>query len=67
MDGSANDILDFWFAEETRPKWFVTDAALDAVILRRFDGLYGRAAAGELDGWPENPLLSRLRLKLYGL
>jgi uncharacterized protein (DUF924 family) len=46
-------IESFWFAAETRPAWFRSTPALDAEIRERYDGLWRRAAQGELDGWAQ--------------
>ena len=57
----ADDVLDFWFAQdivpkicEYRPIWFeFTDPAFDADITFRFSGLHERAAKGELQALAE--------------
>ncbi|KTQ98590.1 hypothetical protein NS226_00735 [Aureimonas ureilytica] len=47
-------IVDFW--RDLGPeRWFARDDELDATIAQRFGDVYERAAAGELDGWAEEP------------
>ena len=48
-------VLRFWF-EETKPsQHFKRDEAFDATIRDRFGALHERAAAGELEGWTQDP------------
>ncbi len=60
MQSSPAEVLDFWFGREGEPgygefreAWFRKDEAFDREVSDRFGGLYGQAAAGELDGWQE--------------
>lgn len=53
-DGEAtepNEVLDFWFSEAVKPKWFASDDAFDAELRRRFEIAHGRARRGELAAW----------------
>ena len=51
----AVDVLSFWF-EETKPsQHFKRDDAFDAAIRDRFFALHERAAAGECEGWLQDP------------
>lgn len=61
---TINDVLDFWFAPDSRPDrlhpsgrdlaaWFVPDPAFDDTIRRRFADAWDRAVRGESDGWME--------------
>lgn len=61
---TVNDVLDFWFAPDSRPDqshpggrdlaaWFVPDSAFDDAIRRRFLDAWEQATRGELDGWTE--------------
>ncbi|MGE0665448.1 MAG: DUF924 family protein [Sphingomonadales bacterium] len=63
---TVNDVLDFWFAPESRPEprhpggrdlpaWFTADPAFDEAIRRRFLDAYETAARGGLDRWAETP------------
>ncbi len=56
----AQEVLVFWFGREDEPgygefreAWFRKDPAFDKLIRDRFEALYERAAAGDLDGWRE--------------
>ncbi len=44
-------VLDFWFAEATRPFWFAKSVEFDEQIRERFSVVWQRAAAGELMDW----------------
>lgn len=52
---TINEVLDFWFSENIRAKWFVSDQAFDKMLKERFSGLCSRALAGELDSWRDKP------------
>jgi uncharacterized protein (DUF924 family) len=51
----AQAILDFWYSPRISTQWFSSTPALDAEIRTCFEGLWQRAAAGELDAWAESP------------
>lgn len=51
----ATEILEFWFAGRMRPRWFHSTAALDREIRERFEALWRRGLAGELDQWGGTP------------
>jgi len=44
-------VLEFWFAEEARRRWFAKDPAFDQSIVTRFGETYAAAHRGELTGW----------------
>ena len=52
---SPQDILDFWYSAEMQGCWFSSTPALDDAIRDKFEALWRKAAAGELDGWKETP------------
>lgn len=52
---TPQDILDFWYSEEMQGRWFSSTPALDDEIRNKFESLWRKAAAGELDGWQETP------------
>lgn len=52
---SAEAVISFWYSTEMRERWFSSTPALDAEIRDRFDALWRRAAAGELDDWKNRP------------
>lgn len=47
------DILIFWFAEETKARWYDATAAFDETCRKRFGDLVDRARAGGLGAWQE--------------
>lgn len=55
MSPDAQAVIDFWFAEENAPHWYVKDAALDSEIRRRFGAMVEAASAGQLDDWAQTP------------
>ncbi len=48
---TSEAVLAFWFAVETKPKWFKGGAAFDEEVRARLEPLFERAVKGELDGW----------------
>lgn len=51
---SHQDILDFWFAKENKPKWFVADNDFDQLIINKFADIHKKASNGELSSWTES-------------
>jgi uncharacterized protein (DUF924 family) len=51
----AEDILNFWFYEVGRDKWFRHEEALDTQIRERFLPAYGKAMHGDLNKWRDTP------------
>ena len=66
-------ILDFWFSPDIAKHWFASTPALDAEIKTRFEGIWQRATAGELDAWAQTSagalaliiVLDQLPLNMY--
>lgn len=52
---TADHILTFWFEEITPKSWWSKDAALDAQIKHRFEGVLTQAKRGELSHWRITP------------
>ena len=52
---NSDDILDFWFAEEMRTKWFASTPQLDATIRDQYERVWEAAMRGELEGWLDRP------------
>ena len=50
-DPNLAQLLDFWFAPESRAYWFASTPEFDAQLRDRFLGLYREAAGGGLTGW----------------
>ena len=55
MIAEAEAVLDYWFKELPRDKWFAKDAAVDAEIGRRFGALHARLAQGIPAEWLASP------------
>lgn len=51
----SQDVLDFWFSESARTRWFEKDPGFDAEIHRHFGAAVRQAAEGRLDDWAETP------------
>ncbi len=49
------DVLEFWFADQNRPRWFKPDPSFDAEIRRRFEALSDEALRGRRDHWRKQP------------
>jgi uncharacterized protein (DUF924 family) len=73
MPAAWQALLDYWYAPAMRPHWFNSTAEIDLDIRQRFEGLWQRATAGELDDWIEQPegalaliiVLDQLPLNMY--
>ncbi|MEM8830203.1 MAG: DUF924 family protein [Cyanobacteria bacterium P01_G01_bin.19] len=50
-----SEVLNFWFAESTKPKWFKKSPEFDREIKQRFESMYCEAKTGELDDWSNVP------------
>lgn len=69
----SQEILDFWFSQAISKHWFSSTPALDAEIKLRFEDVWRRAAADELDAWAKTPagalaliiVLDQLPLNMY--
>lgn len=48
---SPQEVLEFWFSDGVRSKWWVKDPAFDEQVRSRLGELHRAAATGELDGW----------------
>ena len=52
--GSEN-VLDFWFKDTEKTRWFKKDPAFDRELERRFGALLQEAKTGKLDHWHASP------------
>jgi uncharacterized protein (DUF924 family) len=52
---SPGDVLDFWFGDHARARWFAKEPAFDDAIRARFGAAIADAAAGQLDDWAATP------------
>jgi uncharacterized protein (DUF924 family) len=55
MPASAQEVLDFWFADEHAVLWFRRDDAFDRMVSERFGATLEAAATGALDAWAATP------------
>jgi len=51
MSSTPDDVLDFWFSERARTRWFANEPALDDEIRSRFGAAVAAAARGALGAW----------------
>ena len=51
MDITADEIITFWFDENTRKKWFNSTPQFDQLLTDKYQQLLESAAAGTLDHW----------------
>lgn len=65
---TPQDVLYFWFVENGPKQWFTKDAALDAAIHERFQGVYEDIASGKTrwQGSAEGRLAEILVLDQFG-
>lgn len=61
----AEEVLNFWFYEVGRDRWFTADPALDKQITERFLPLYEQAVKGEFREWEKTPEGSLALMLLY--
>lgn len=54
-DDLIKEILDFWFSEEVKPKWFRSTHEFDELIRQRYEKTWGLARAGTYDYWEQEP------------
>ena len=52
---AAPAVLDFWFGEVGRERWFAKSDALDNRIRARFGGLHGEMFATQAKAWRDTP------------
>src|SRR5262245_27309252 len=65
MMKNAEDVLNFWFYEIGRERWFEQTPALDQTIREKFMALYEDAIAGKLKAWETTPEGALAILLLY--
>jgi uncharacterized protein (DUF924 family) len=52
-DNMPQEIVDFWFAKDTRKLWFNSTPEFDRKLCDRYQPLWEQASRGELDHWME--------------
>jgi len=73
QEHDIHEVLDYWFSSRISKRWFASTPALDDEIRARYEALWRRAAAGELDDWAATPegalalaiVLDQLPLNMY--
>jgi uncharacterized protein (DUF924 family) len=55
MSDGLRAVLDFWFGEQAKERWFVPSTAFDREVALRLGEAFSQAAKGTLDGWRSNP------------
>ena len=55
MAMTPEDVINFWFYEIGRDRWFVEDHALDSQMHERFLAIHEQATNQELDAWKQTP------------
>jgi len=48
---APHDVIEYWFAEPMRSRWFRSTPDLDAQIRERFESVWQQATGGELSAW----------------
>lgn len=51
MSDAIRAVLDFWFDEDAKSRWFAPSAAFDRAVASQLGDGHERAASGALDGW----------------
>lgn len=51
---AIGEILDFWFDEETKLRWYDSNQAFDESCRQRFGDLAKKAASGDLSAWEQS-------------
>lgn len=51
MTAGIREVLDFWFAADSKPCWFAPSEAFDQAVASRLGELHRQAAAGALGAW----------------
>jgi uncharacterized protein (DUF924 family) len=47
----SDDVLEFWFDQANRPKWFDASSEFDELVCRRLAPRYAEAVEGRLNDW----------------
>ncbi|MEZ5932057.1 MAG: DUF924 family protein [Alphaproteobacteria bacterium] len=50
---TIRELVDFWFDEETKPRWYDSTPTFDELCRQRFGALVAQAAEGELAAWEQ--------------
>ncbi|MCP3667984.1 MAG: DUF924 domain-containing protein [Gammaproteobacteria bacterium] len=55
MDYEIQDVIGFWYADQSRSLWFSSTSEFDSKITRRFQSLWKAARDGQLEDWKNTP------------
>jgi uncharacterized protein (DUF924 family) len=53
MHAQAQEIVDFWFSDPVKARWFKPTAEFDAQLRDKYSALLRAARAGDLDDWAD--------------
>ena len=45
------ELIEYWYSDQVSDQWFASTPELDAEILEKFERIWEKAVAGELDEW----------------
>jgi len=51
---AIDDLIDFWFADTTKPRWYDSNDAFDKLCEQRFEEAAQKAALGDLHAWEQS-------------
>lgn len=52
---SPRHVIEFWYSERMRQRWFSSTPELDAEIRSKYENIWLQAGKGELDDWKASP------------
>lgn len=55
MPDTYSELLDFWFSETMKPRWFASTPELDQSMRERYEALWQYARDGGLNAWADTP------------
>ena len=55
-DELVSEIINFWFSDEARQRWFNSTSEFDDLLRVRYEKVWGLARAGVYDHWAQEPL-----------
>lgn len=55
LDITARSVLEFWFDEQNKTKWFASSMSFDEEIRKKFQLIYDMALKGAYDSWADFP------------
>lgn len=55
MNITAEEILNFWYSDRLKARWFSSTPQLDREIQEKYEAVWKAACNGQLDNWQETP------------